>query len=40
VYSIAAGSQSAELVPGSALLWNLATWNQYYDDLRGVDASR
>ena len=38
VYSIAAGSQSAELVPGSALLWNLATWNQYYDDLRGVDA--
>ena len=38
VYSIAAGSQSAELMPGSALLWNLATWNQYYDDLRGVDA--
>jgi uncharacterized protein (TIGR03437 family) len=38
VYSIAAGSQSAELVPGSALLWNLATWNQYYDDLRGVSA--
>jgi uncharacterized protein (TIGR03437 family) len=36
--SIVAGSQSAELVPGSALLWNLATWNQYYDDLRGVDA--
>jgi uncharacterized protein (TIGR03437 family) len=38
VSSIAAGSQSAELVPGSALLWNLATWNQYYDDLRGVSA--
>jgi uncharacterized protein (TIGR03437 family) len=38
VYSIEAVSQSAELVPGSALLWNLATWNQYYDDLRGVDA--
>jgi uncharacterized protein (TIGR03437 family) len=36
--SIQAGTQSAELVPGSALLWNLATWNQYYDDLRGVDA--
>jgi uncharacterized protein (TIGR03437 family) len=36
--SIALGSQAAELVPGSALLWNLATWNQYYDDLRGVDA--
>jgi len=38
VNSIVAGSQSAELAPGSALLWNLATWNQYYDDLRGVDA--
>jgi uncharacterized protein (TIGR03437 family) len=36
--SIVTTSQSAELVPGSALLWNLATWNQYYDDLRGVDA--
>ncbi|MGA2771965.1 MAG: IPT/TIG domain-containing protein [Bryobacteraceae bacterium] len=38
VNSIVAGSQSAELAPGSELLWNLATWNQYYDDLRGVDA--
>jgi pimeloyl-ACP methyl ester carboxylesterase len=38
VYSIAAGSQSAELVPGSAFLWNLATWNQRGDDLRGVNA--
>lgn len=38
VNSITVGSQFAELVPGSALLWNLATWNQYYDDLRGVDA--
>ena len=38
VNSIAAGSQSAELVPGSAFLWNLATWNQRGDDLRGVDA--
>ncbi len=37
-YSIVAGSQSAELVPGSAFLWNLATWNQRGDDLRGVDA--
>jgi uncharacterized protein (TIGR03437 family) len=36
--SIVTTSQSAELVPGSALLWNLATWNQYYDDLRGVSA--
>jgi uncharacterized protein (TIGR03437 family) len=38
VNSIAAGSQSAELVPGSAFLWNLATWNQRGDDLRGVNA--
>jgi len=38
VNSIAAGSQPAELVPGSALLWNLATWNQLGDDLRGVNA--
>jgi uncharacterized protein (TIGR03437 family) len=38
VYSIATGTQSAELVPGSAFLWNLATWNQLGDDLRGVNA--
>jgi uncharacterized protein (TIGR03437 family) len=36
--SIAVGSQSAELIPGSSLLWNLATWNQRGDDLRGVNA--
>ena len=30
--------QSAELEPGSSFLWNLATWNQRGDDLRGVDA--
>ena len=34
----AAGSQSAELAPGSAFLWNLNTWNQRGDDLRGVGA--
>jgi len=34
----AAGSQDSELEPGSAFLWNLATWNQRGDDLRGVDA--
>ncbi len=34
----AAGSQDSELVPGSSLLWNLATWNQRVDDLRGVSA--
>ncbi len=38
VNSIAAGTQSAELMPGSAFLWNLANWNQRTDDLRGVSA--
>jgi uncharacterized protein (TIGR03437 family) len=33
-----AGTQSAELIPGSSLLWNLANWNQRSDDLRGVNA--
>ncbi len=32
------GTQTAELVPGSAVLWNLATWNQRGDDLAGVNA--
>ena len=32
------GRKSAELVPGSAFLWNLATWNQRGDDLRGVNT--
>jgi len=32
------GTQNAELVPGSSFLWNLATWNQRGDDLRGVNA--
>ena len=36
--TIVAGTQGAELEPGSSLLWNLATWNQYGDDLRGADA--
>jgi uncharacterized protein (TIGR03437 family) len=36
--SIPAGTQSAEMIPGSAFLWDLATWNQQGDDLRGVDA--
>jgi uncharacterized protein (TIGR03437 family) len=35
---IVPASQSAEMIPGSALLWNLATWNQRIDDLRGVNA--
>jgi len=32
------GTQTAEMIPGSPLLWELATWNQGGDDLRGVDA--
>jgi pimeloyl-ACP methyl ester carboxylesterase len=32
------GTQAAEMIPGSSLLWELATWNQGGDDLRGVDA--
>ena len=35
---LASGTQSAELIPGSSLLWNLANWNQRTDDLRGVNA--
>ena len=35
---IPAGTQSAELIQGSSFLWNLATWNQHIDDLRGVDT--
>ena len=36
--TIGLGTQNAEMVPGSSFLWNLATWNQHGDDLRGVDA--
>ncbi len=36
--NIPTGSQSAEMIPGSSFLWNLATWNQRVDDLRGVNA--
>ncbi|MBZ5594315.1 MAG: IPT/TIG domain-containing protein [Acidobacteriia bacterium] len=32
------GTQTAEMIPGSSLLWQLATWNQGGDDLRGVNA--
>lgn len=35
---IPSGTQSGELIPGSAFLWNLANWNQRTDDLRGVSA--
>ena len=36
--TIVSDPQAAELVPASSFLWNLATWNQRGDDLRGVDA--
>jgi uncharacterized protein (TIGR03437 family) len=36
--SFTAGTQSAELISGSSFLWNLATWNQRVDDLRGLNA--
>jgi uncharacterized protein (TIGR03437 family) len=36
--TIPAGTQSAELIPGSAFLWNLGSWNQHGDDLRGTDT--
>ena len=32
------GVQESEMVRGSQVLWDLATWNQGQDDLRGVDA--
>jgi hypothetical protein len=32
------GTQTAEMIPGSTFLLNLATWNQRGDDLRGVDG--
>ena len=38
INTISTGTQDAELEPGSSFLWNLATWNQRGDDLRGVDT--
>lgn len=32
------GMQASQMVPGSRFLWDLGTWNQAYDDLRGVDV--
>jgi uncharacterized protein (TIGR03437 family) len=31
-------SQTVEMFAGSNFLWDLATWNQRMDDLRGIDA--
>jgi uncharacterized protein (TIGR03437 family) len=34
----AAGTQTNEMKRGSQFIWDLATWNQFADDLRGTDA--
>ena len=34
----AAGNQTNEMKRGSPFIWDLATWNQFRDDLRGTDA--
>jgi uncharacterized protein (TIGR03437 family) len=31
-------TQGMEMIPGSSFLWNLGTWNQRTDDVRGVDT--
>jgi pimeloyl-ACP methyl ester carboxylesterase len=31
-------AQAGQMVPGTRFLFDLATWNQFRDDLRGVDA--
>jgi len=36
--ALLSGTQTTEMTPGSEFLWSLATWNQWGDDLRGVDA--
>lgn len=38
LFSIWPSNQIAEMRFGSPFLWFLATWNQQYDDLRGVDT--
>lgn len=37
-FSALLGAQGAEMEPGSPFLWNLSRWNQFTDDLRGVDS--
>jgi uncharacterized protein (TIGR03437 family) len=32
------GVQASQMSPGSALIWLVNTWNQWGDDLRGIDA--
>lgn len=36
--NLALNSQGAEMIPGSGFLWDLNTWNQQSDDLRGIDT--
>ncbi len=36
--AIVSGTQSAQMIAGSAFLWKLSMWNQHVDDLRGVNA--
>ena len=31
--------QTRQQLPGSTFLFDLATWNQFRDDLRGIDAN-
>jgi uncharacterized protein (TIGR03437 family) len=38
LFSLWPSNQVAEMQFGSPFLWFLATWNQQYDDLRGVDT--
>jgi uncharacterized protein (TIGR03437 family) len=37
-FAVLLGPQGAEMEPGTPFLWNLNRWNQFTDDLRGVDA--
>ena len=38
--TIPTGTQSAEVIPGSSLLWNLASWNQHGDGCTARTRSR
>jgi uncharacterized protein (TIGR03437 family) len=38
VFQAQLAAQPRQMIPASPFLWNLATWNQRHDDLRGVDA--
>lgn len=38
IFQAQLAAQPRQMIPASPFLWNLATWNQRHDDLRGVDA--